>query len=354
MIGARRGAAALQWLLLGGVSLLFVILLEAMDLPAALLIGPMAAGIACGVAGMTVRVGERGFTAAQAIIGCLIAGAIEPDFFVTFVADWPLLVSAALATLVASSLLGLLVARFGTLPGTTAVWGSAPGAASAMVVMADAFGADARLVAFMQYLRVMMVSASAALIARFWVEGNPRPAQPDWFGPLPLPDFPLTIAVAVVGVLGGRLLRLPAYGFMGPLVLATALHLAGLFTVALPQWLLAASFAVIGWAIGLRFTRQTVGHAARALPQVTGAILILIAVCAVIAWMLSTLAGIDLLTAFLATSPGGMESVAIIAAASAGVDMSFVMTLQMARFLIVLTIGPPLARFVARRAARRD
>ena len=40
------------------------------------------------------------------------------------------------------------------LPGTTAVWGSSPGAATAMVLMAEAFGADARLVAFMQYLRV--------------------------------------------------------------------------------------------------------------------------------------------------------------------------------------------------------
>ena len=54
-------------------------------------------------------------------------------------------------------------------PGTTGVWGSSPGAASAMVVMADAFGADARLVAFMQYLRVVCVVVVASLIARFWV-----------------------------------------------------------------------------------------------------------------------------------------------------------------------------------------
>ena len=46
--------------------------------------------------------------------------------------------------------------------------------------------------------------------------------------------------------------------------------------------------------------------------------------------------GIDPLTAYLATSPGGMDSVAIIAAASDRVDISFVMALQTARFLIVL------------------
>jgi uncharacterized membrane protein AbrB (regulator of aidB expression) len=34
------------------------------------------------------------------------------------------------------------------------------------------------------------------------------------------------------------------------------------------------------------------------------------------------------------------------------VDLSFVMTLQMTRFLIVLVAGPPLARAVARRMNR--
>ena len=58
--------------------------------------------------------------------------------------------------------------------------------------------------------------------------------------------------------------------------------------------------------------------------------------------------GIDPLTAYLATSPGGMDSVAIIAAASDSVDLSFVMALQAARFLFVLIFGPSIARLVAR------
>ena len=64
--------------------------------------------------------------------------------------------------------------------------------------------------------------------------------------------------------------------------------------------------------------------------------------------MLSHELGIDPLTAYLATSPGGMDSVAIIAAASDSVDISFVMALQSARFLIVLLLGPSLARLVTR------
>ncbi|MNU00090.1 putative ammonia monooxygenase [compost metagenome] len=64
--------------------------------------------------------------------------------------------------------------------------------------------------------------------------------------------------------------------------------------------------------------------------------------------LLSTTLGIDPLTAYLATSPGGLDSVAIIAA-STPVDMSFVMALQTARFVLVLLLGGPLSKFVARR-----
>ena len=68
------------------------------------------------------------------------------------------------------------------LPGTTAVWGIAPGGASVMMLMSGGFGADARLVAFMQYLRVVMVAAVASLVARLWVgaSGAPLP-EAVWF-----------------------------------------------------------------------------------------------------------------------------------------------------------------------------
>jgi uncharacterized membrane protein AbrB (regulator of aidB expression) len=59
--------------------------------------------------------------------------------------------------------------------------------------------------------------------------------------------------------------------------------------------------------------------------------------------------GIDPLTAYLATSPGGADSAAIIAASSGKADALFVMTMQMIRAIAVLFLGPPLAKFVARR-----
>ena len=119
-------------------------------------------------------------------------------------------------------------------------------------------------------------------------------------------------------------------------------------SIELPPWLLAASYALLGWAIGLRFTHEILIHAARALPRVLAATLALIAACAGIGLILVKAEGVDPLTAYLATSPGGIDAVAIIAASSQ-VNVPFVLSMQFVRLIIVLATGPSVARFLARR-----
>jgi membrane AbrB-like protein len=342
-------APPLQWAAILAVSIVFVAAFEVAALPAAFLIGPMLAGIAGGTNGTTVRVPAKAFAGAQAVIGCLIAHSIEPSIFATVWREWPLFLGVVVSTITASSLLGWLISYWRILPGTTAVWGSAPGAATPMVLMAGAFGADQRLVAFMQYLRVMMVSVAAALVAKLWVDtsGVEAPAVA-WFPPLQPLEMSATIAVAAIGATVGKLCRLPSPYFLGTAVLGLALHLGFGLDFQLPEWLLGLSYALIGWTIGLNFTRPILRSAARALPQVICAILILMAFCGSLGWLIALLLDVDPLTAYLATSPGGMDSIAIIAAATDNIDISFVMALQLMRFLIVLLLGPSLARLVAR------
>ena len=341
----------LRWLLLLVSSALLAFLFEIAGLPAGLLIGPMIAAIGMGGLGAELRVSSYASWAAQAIIGCLIAASLEPALFAALLDDWPILLGATLATLVASGALGSIIGRLGILPGTTAIWGSAPGAASAMVLMAEAFGADARLVAFMQYVRVIMVSVAAAVIAGFFVDTSGVAApHPDWFPVLQWPAFGLTLGIALVGAIGGKLLKLPAAMFLGPMLLGVALHAGAGLALQLPPWLLGVSYATVGWTIGLRFNRAVLAHAVRSLPQIMLSVLVLIAFCGGVAWLLVHYLGIDPLTAYLATSPGGMDSVAIIAAASGNVDIAFVMALQMMRFLIVLLAGPSVARYFAGKA----
>ena len=350
---ARPGLAegltpARQWGILGAGSALLAALLEAVGLPAALLLGPMIAGIVLATNGGSIRTPRLPALAAQAIVGCMVARAITGDIVFAFLKEWPLFLGVVLAMVATSSLLGWAIGRFEVLPGPTAAWGMTPGAASAMMVLAGAFGADARLVAFMQYVRVVCVAGLASVVARIWV-GPAAAAAPHvvWFPAIPWPDFAATLVVAATGVAAGWL-GLPAGALLIPMVGGALIEGAGLAHVTLPPWLLALSYAFLGWSVGLGFTRAILAHARRALPQVLLATVAIIAVSGGLAIVLVRAAGIDPLTAYLATSPGGMDTIAIIAGSSA-VDISFVMALQTLRLVIVLFAGPPLARFIAQR-----
>jgi membrane AbrB-like protein len=217
-----------------------------------------------------------------------------------------------------------------------------------MMVMSGEFGADARLVAFMQYLRVVLVAAIASVVARLWIGAPDTAAATAWFPVMHWGSFLATLAIAGAGGAIGYGFRIPAGSLLVPMLLGAVLEAMGLVVIVLPPWLLALSYAFLGWSVGLSFTRNILLHAARALPQILLSILVLVGACGALAMLLVRAAGIDPMTAYLATSPGGMDSVAIIGAAS-NADLSFVMGLQIVRLVIVLLAGPALARFVSRR-----
>jgi membrane AbrB-like protein len=339
----------LTWGALLASSVLAVAAFEAARLPAALLLGCMVAAIAVGAAVGGISVPRTTFVLAQGIVGCLIARSIPLAILGTIVADWPLFLGTVIAVIGACSALGYMLARYRVLPGTVAIWGLSPGAASVMTIMAGEFGSDMRLVAFMQYFRVVCVSALAPVVARLWTHAAPGvQSAVQWFPPLAWPALPGTVAVAFGCAWLGPKLRIPAGSLLLPLAVAVLLQDSGHLTIDLPPWLLALSYAALGWSIGLRFNRAILLHALSRLPQIAGAIFALIAICGLCAAALVVFAGIDPLTAYLATSPGGADSIAIIAASSP-VDVPFVMALQTARFMLVLVIGPSIARFVAKR-----
>jgi membrane AbrB-like protein len=346
-VSVKDRPIAQQWAIMFSLSLALGAMFEALHLPAALLLGPMLAAIAISAADGRVGVPGWPFFFAEGAVGCLIARGIPPSVLAEIAKEWPIFISGVFVVIGAAGALGFLLARLRVFPGSTAVWGSSPGAATAMVLMAEANGADVRLVAFMQYLRVVCVAAVASVISQLWMSGTHAPPTPIvWFAPLDAHVL-ATLAIVVAGVFVGKYSKIPAGPLLAPLVLAIIAQVFALTTIALPQWLLAVSYAIVGWNIGLRFTREILVYVAKAFPRILASIGTLIAICGAFGALLVRVAGIDPLTAYLATSPGGADSVAIIAASSR-VDVPFVMTMQTARFVIVLLVGPALSRFIAR------
>ncbi|TXM65013.1 AbrB family transcriptional regulator [Methylobacterium sp. WL120] len=334
------------WAALIAASALLGFGLKLAQFPAALLLGPMVAAIVFGVRGAPLRMPKPAFQAAQAMIGCMVAHAITAEITKTLIADGPLILLVVGVTVLAGALVGLILTRLRVLPGTTAAWGSSPGGAAAMVAMAEEYGSDPRLVAFMQYVRVAAVVLSASLVARLLTDsataGPPAAAEAATFLPVLV-----TLAVAAVGAGVALWLRLPAGALIGPMLLGAALHATGVASITLPLPILELAYATIGWYVGLRFTRETLRATLHALPGILVATLAVILLCAGWALGLTHLLAIDFLTAFLATSPGGLDSVAIIAVGSK-VDVSFVLAVQTLRLFVVLITGPLLAKWIAR------
>jgi membrane AbrB-like protein len=169
--------------------------------------------------------------------------------------------------------------------------------------------------------------------------------------PLAVPAVPFfeTLAVGLVGAYAGWRLKLPAGSLLVPLVLGAALHMSGQVDLTLPPWLLGLTYAALGWYVGLGFSRDVIGYAFRAIPQLLLATFLLMALCGVSAFVLCVLLGTDALTAYLATSPGGIDSVAIIAVGSHA-DVPMVLAVQTLRVFMVIATGAPIARFLSRHA----
>lgn len=334
------------WLALVASSAAIAYGLSVAKFPAALLLGPMIAAIAFGVGGSRLKVPRPGFLASQAAIGCLVAHAVTGQIAQTLLEDGPLIVAVVMVTVAVSGFVGWMLTRLRILPGTTAAWGSSPGGAAAMVAMAEDFGADPRLVAFMQYVRVAAVVFSASVAARLLMSAAP-PGATAAGDASEASSVLVTLLVAVGGALIALRLRVPAGAQIGPMVLGAVLHATGFAQMALPVPILELAYACIGWYVGLRFTRETLRLTVSALPGILAATFSVIALCAGWGFLLTLLLPIDLLTAILATSPGGLDSVAIIAVGSRA-DVSFVLAVQTLRLFVVLLTGPLLAKWISR------
>lgn len=338
-----------QWTLLVVVTAVLVVGLKALHAPAAMLLGPLAVGIAFGVSGATTRPPPLLRVAGSTLIGCLVAVALGSAMGPALLGRLPAFLYIGLSTLGLSLGLGWLLARAGWFEGSTAVWGLSPGGSASMIALAQETGADARIVALMQYFRVLLVASSAIALAHLAAplpSGHPHNAG--WLPPLDTLGLLGALVLCVGGGVLAKVLKFPAGVFLIPGLSGAALLATGWFHLQVPPVLAALAYAVVGWTIGLSFTRPTLLHSARALPRIIGSALALIIVCAASGLLVSWACDVDLLTGYLATSPGGVDSILIIAA-STPVDLPFILSAQVLRIILVLLLGPYAVGFLARR-----
>jgi membrane AbrB-like protein len=318
--------------------------LQLLQVPAAAFLGYLGAGVVFGVSGSRAQVPPVLFRAGQACLGLLIAQGVTPAALAVLGQDWPIVLGGLSTTLLASVLVALGLIRFGAVAPRSAAWGTAPGAAAAMVAAAQAQGADTRMVATLQYLRILAAILTASLVSH-WLPPAADIAQP-LRAPLSEPDaLALFSALAVLGlgVVAGA--RVPNGANLIPLGIGVALNAWHPGLLYLPASAALLAFAAIGLHIGLRFDRPTLGHIGRQLPVLLLAVFSLTLLCAGAAWLIAQLAERDFASLYFALSPGGLDAMAIMALQS-GSPVPLVLALQTLRILLVVLLGGQFARLV--------
>ncbi|MCD8350370.1 MAG: AbrB family transcriptional regulator [Planctomycetaceae bacterium] len=339
----------LRWLAVLPLTALFASAIGYFSIPGHVLLGALAAGVVVAIRWHAPTVPRPLFGFAQAIIGCLVAASFDMQA-VREVADHGILfVAMVLSVFLICAAMGCLLARKRILPGTTAIWGTSPGAASIMTIMSGDFGADSRLVALMQYSRVVMVTFAAIGISS--LHGHDATLPQSTFAalqPFNWTGFIEALVLCLLGTAVGIFFKWHSGAILFPLIVGSICKLGLGMDIAVPWWLLLVANLIIGWGIGFRFTVQVLVNAVHALPSIIVTFLGMIILCGAVGVGLGWLAGIDPLTAYLATSPGGMDVITLIAV-SVGGNAPLIMAVQLARFLVALLTGPRLAAYVAKK-----
>jgi hypothetical protein len=291
-----------------------------------------------------VQLPAPAFVAGQAITGVALGAFVRSPALKALANSWLAVTLVSAATLAICIVGGQVLTRVTPLDAATAQLGSVAGGASGIVGMADDLGADARVVAFMQYLRVLVVVLITPLILAIGFPGH-HGGPAAGLSMLGEPrDWLLSIGVALGGVAIARFTRIPAGTLLAPLVLAAAVVLTipgAEFTV--PQLLAQSAFALIGLRVGLRFTMETVRLLGRVLVPVLLSIAVLLVLCFGLALLLEATTSATLVDAYLATTPGGLFATAAVAF-GAHADTTFILAVQALRLLVMVLLAPLVVR----------
>jgi uncharacterized protein len=240
--------------------------------------------------------------------------------------------------------------RFAKVDAMTATYACAIGAASDMAVQAQRMGADGASVATSHAVRVMIVVTIIPLIAAGWevvTALNPVNAA----GGLRANDIsalPLAVIVLISATIALFIskTRMPNPWVLVPLFTAATYAAIGNDT-RLPDLIVNAGSILIGWNLGQYMNRDFFKSSPRVLGAAAlmtlGMLVLSLGFAFVIEWAL----GVPLISAIVATSPGGIAEMAITAKVlglGAPIVTAFHLTRMVAVILLIKAAGDWMTR----------
>ena len=287
---------------------------------------------------------------AQAVIGVIVGTYVQRSTLTVIANHWLVVTLVCLVTLGISVLAGLLLARISPIDQATSSFGMIAGGAAGIISISHDLGADDRIVAVLQYIRVLIIVAAAPIVAGTVFGATASPAHSGvgagggW-----LMGMVFLVVCAAAGIPLARRLRIPAGALLGPMLVAAGLTLSGSALAAkVPMPAADVAFTLIGLQVGLRFTPASLRQARALLPAATAMIIAMIVISAFLGAILASVAQVSQLDGYLATTPGGLSAVLALSVGTR-TNATFILSVQLIRTFVMLLAAPPLARWIAHR-----
>ena len=287
---------------------------SAFHLPLAWVLGPLLVTAAASMSGVRMPKSQRGRKLGQLIVGSAIGLAMTPDATRLLIEWSPLMLLTALVAVLVTVLLTVPFARLSGQNLPTSFFSLTPGGLSEMARVGTEVGARTEVVALSQAIRVaLLVTFLPQLLRHFGQDGGLAAYVGQ--AELPLPLYVGILGASLVSVQVVRRLGVSNPWMIGALLAAALLAGLGLVDGAAPHVPYVVGQYLIGTAIGTRFEREKM----RGITRILGLSVVFVALMSLLlagyAWLVSSLAPLDLSTLVLVASPGGMAEMALTAKA---------------------------------------
>ena len=330
-------------LLTFAIAIAGAVLFLGLNLPLALLLGPMAACLVAALLGAKMQDAGTLGTFMRTFLGVAVGSSITPET-IGHLPDFALSLLFVPLFIVVIGAVGYPLFRyvFG-FNHPTAWYAAMPGGLQDMLVFGEEAGGDVRALSLIHATRVLVIVTSAPLIMTlYWgIDLSQPPGKPA------LETDPVQIALMVFACFAGWKIaeRVGLFGasILGPMILTGALSLTGIITTRPPAEIIWAAQFFIGIAVGVKYS----GITWRELRIDVGAGVVYALMLAAISlafFEVIYLAGLaPALDAFLAFLPGGQAEMVVIAII-AGADLAYVVSHHLLRIIIVILLAPIVAR----------
>jgi len=302
-------------------------------IPLAWVLGPLMMTAVLSMLGWPVLAPARGRHVGQLIIGAGLGLNITAAL-VTQIFGWvPLMIVTALSAILVTSFFSVLLARFGGLDRTTAYFAMMPGGLSEMANIGAVAGARSEPIALAQAVRLaLVVCVLPPAIIALGISGDFKPYSVE----LQVPYIWVGVLM-VVGLGGVRLMRLIGMNnpwMLGSLLAAAVLTTSGIVEGQMPRLIFYAGQFMLGLVIGARFQRDIVTR----LPVLFALSLTFTFLITIVLFFLgatiSHFSGLDLASAALASSAGGVAEMAL-TAQILQLNVALILAFHIIRALIV-------------------